>query len=301
MTRLMVNLLHLPGIECHFGWRTGVLLSSTQQLALVTFDFKDCCCTIRVRTPEDNLKLAMGAGLMLRKIVDTTNTLIDSFYNMRTTTTQLIPCIHCLDRRMENREPFYFTFRECVDAITTGDPYVFCQHIRSSARCVSVASLCPDLAFRDFNIVRPEQLVIGSQIGSGGFGKVYKGMYNNSFEVAIKELHTTKENRESRFLEFQQESFINSVLDHPNLVKLYGLCLQPSLQMVLEYVKMGDLFHFLHPAKDHADPTNLVPMEQFPWKLRLLIAYDIALGLLYMHSFNPPIAHRDIRSPNIFV
>jgi serine/threonine protein kinase len=41
--------------------------------------------------------------------------------------------------------------------------------------------------------------------------------------------------------------------------------------------------------------------EKIPWSLRWRIALDIAKGLSHLHSFQPPIVHRDLRSPNIFV
>ncbi len=41
--------------------------------------------------------------------------------------------------------------------------------------------------------------------------------------------------------------------------------------------------------------------EQIPWALRWRIALDVAKGMNYLHSFQPPIVHRDLRSPNVFV
>lgn len=44
-----------------------------------------------------------------------------------------------------------------------------------------------------------------------------------------------------------------------------------------------------------------MPDDKIPWSLRWRIALDIAKGLSHLHSFQPPIVHRDLRSPNIFV
>jgi hypothetical protein len=41
--------------------------------------------------------------------------------------------------------------------------------------------------------------------------------------------------------------------------------------------------------------------QQITWKLRLLVALDIASGMAYLHNLTPPIIHRDLRSPNVFV
>lgn len=47
--------------------------------------------------------------------------------------------------------------------------------------------------------------------------------------------------------------------------------------------------------------SKLTKDQVFPWALRLRIALDIAKGLNYLQSITPPIVHRDLRSPNIFV
>jgi len=87
-----------------------------------------------------------------------------------------------------------------------------------------------------------------------------------------------------------------SCLDHPNLVRLIGICLAPSLRMILEYLPAGDLCKFLHPTLGSSiDP------QDFPWSLRLRMALDIAKGMQYLQSREPPVVHRDLRSPNIFV
>ena len=64
---------------------------------------------------------------------------------------------------------------------------------------------------------------------------------------------------------------------------------------------MGDLYQFLHPGQSVTEIESKVDKGDFPWKLRLMIAYDIARGLQYLQKQTPPIAHRDLRSPNIFL
>ena len=92
-------------------------------------------------------------------------------------------------------------------------------------------------------------------------------------------------------------------MEHPNIVNLFGVTLKP-LQMVMELVTCGDLYELMHPP-DPNDPskrTRLPPDEsRYSWKFRLKIALDIAKGMQYLQNINPPIIHRDLRSPNIFV
>ena len=68
----------------------------------------------------------------------------------------------------------------------------------------------------------------------------------------------------------------------------------------MEYLSNGDLFTFMHPEISPGEFEN-IESEKFPWKNRLKIALCIAKGMHYLHSITPPIAHLDLRSPNIFV
>ena len=72
----------------------------------------------------------------------------------------------------------------------------------------------------------------------------------------------------------------------------------------MEFISGGDLFNLIHPL-DKNDPSNRTRFDTSPdsysWKLRMKIAFDIAKGMQYLHNLSPPIVHRDLRSPNIFV
>ena len=63
------------------------------------------------------------------------------------------------------------------------------------------------------------------------------------------------------------------------------------MRMILEFVPGGDLYHFLY-----ADPQ-----PQVPYSLALKMCLDISAGMRFLISVSPPIIHRDLRSPNIFV
>jgi hypothetical protein len=81
-------------------------------------------------------------------------------------------------------------------------------------------------------------------------------------------------------------------LDHPNLVKLYGVALKP-LAMVLELCTGDppDLCRMIRIA-DSDGSISAIPFAQFPWRLRLSIALDIARGMKFLHTLTPPIVHR---------
>jgi serine/threonine protein kinase len=68
---------------------------------------------------------------------------------------------------------------------------------------------------------------------------------------------------------------------------------------------MGQLLGVKQLTVSHVKNSGLVQAprkdEQIPWALRWRIALDVAKGMNYLHSFQPPIVHRDLRSPNVFV
>ena len=165
---------------------------------------------------------------------------------------------------------------------------------------LNIKELAPDIAFADMIVIPFEQIKMGRKLGEGGFGAVYLGEYQGT-PVAIKELlGNMEEEANIQFQAFQQECFVMSCLHHPNLVKLYGICTTPPLRMVLELIPCGDLFDFLHPKDEYGERGN-IRKKEFTWKLRLRFALDIAKGMSYLQNFSPPIIHRDLRSPNIFL
>ena len=451
-----------------------------KQTAIIEYDFVEFQLSIRVRTPKQYHSIYRSVTL-LQIIVDAIDTLLEE-YSMRELTTRLIPCIHCINH--ENSIPgstmnsttssvlsssattssgtsssstagnelnnvFLFTYTECVKAfVCDQEGFVFCNHIRSPSRMVSVSQLAPDIALIGIPLIDDKQLKICESIGKGGFGIVYRAELqpiqnsstssaastpnppaagapalppgatalpkidlskinlkptasprsptgkNNSppvppkvvsgsnpnatggsvnlpttiptatpigrgagrgrgraramghhnmvsprnnmppnpliaqnqttaiaaniigqsqaassemkkKQVAVKELIWQDEHELAvMYSDFQQEVYMmNKTNKHPNIVRLYGVCIFPKPRLILELLTCGDLNSFLHP-KDPNFPDqlqNFIEPKKFPWKLRLLIALDIAKGMAVLHNQFPPIIHRDLRSPNIFL
>ncbi|KAJ8532761.1 hypothetical protein K7X08_015650 [Anisodus acutangulus] len=149
-----------------------------------------------------------------------------------------------------------------------------------------------DLALEVEDFVIPwEDLVLKERIGAGSFGTVHHADWNGS-DVAVKIL-TEQDFHPVRFNEFLQEVAIMKRLRHPNIVLFMGAVTQrPNLSIVTEYLSRGSLYRFLHK-------TGV--SEVLDERRRLSMAYDVAKGMNYLHKRNPPIVHRDLKSPNLLV
>ncbi|XP_015694614.2 putative wall-associated receptor kinase-like 16 [Oryza brachyantha] len=127
-------------------------------------------------------------------------------------------------------------------------------------------------------------------LGHGGHGIVYKGVLKGGDVVAIKKCTTIDEQQKK---EFGREMLILSQINHRNIVKLLGCCLEVEVPiLVYEYIPNGTLFHLIHG--DHGCHISL--------KTRLRIAHESAEALSYLHSCaSPPILHGDVKSTNILL
>lgn len=132
--------------------------------------------------------------------------------------------------------------------------------------------------------IKLADLEIGDQIAGGGFAIVYSGRWQGK-KVALKTLFdpdfaAVKE-------EYMDELLVMSRLRHPNIVRLLGACVKPpKLFFVMELCGMS-LFQLLH-----------LTTEEVSVKKGVGFAIDVASALDYLHTRNPMIIHRDIKSLN---
>ncbi|KAK3428065.1 hypothetical protein EUGRSUZ_F04177 [Eucalyptus grandis] len=129
-----------------------------------------------------------------------------------------------------------------------------------------------------------------NKIGEGGFGAVYKGTLLDGTIIAVKQ-HSSKSKQGNR--EFLNEISMIFALQHPNLVKLYGCCIEGNqLLLVYEYMENNSLAHALFDEQQ----------IELDWATRKKIGLGIARGLAYLHEESTlKIVHRDIKATNVLL
>nr|XP_011459229.1 PREDICTED: putative receptor-like protein kinase At4g00960 isoform X1 [Fragaria vesca subsp. vesca] len=128
-------------------------------------------------------------------------------------------------------------------------------------------------------------------LGRGGFGAVYRGRLWNEEEIAVKRLSRDSAQGD---VEFKNEVLLVAKLQHRNLVRLLGFCLERNERLlVYEFVPNASLDQFIF------DP---IKREQLDWDIRYKIIVGIARGLLYLHEDSRlRIIHRDLKASNILL
>uniref|UniRef100_A0A8C6L2T2 non-specific serine/threonine protein kinase n=1 Tax=Nothobranchius furzeri TaxID=105023 RepID=A0A8C6L2T2_NOTFU len=146
-------------------------------------------------------------------------------------------------------------------------------------------SLRVDPGERTHRIFRPSDLIHGEVLGKGCFGQAVKVTHQETGEVMVmKELIRFDEETQSTFL---KEVKVMRCLDHPNVLKFIGLFYKDKrIHFVSEYIQGGTL------------RETIIKMD-FPWRVRVGYAKDIAAGMAYLHSMN--VIHRDLNSYNCLV
>ncbi|EXB49966.1 Cysteine-rich receptor-like protein kinase 29 [Morus notabilis] len=144
-----------------------------------------------------------------------------------------------------------------------------------------------------FEIIRggTDNFSEANKLGQGGFGSVYRGKLPDGQDIAVKRL---SRNSDQGDLEFKNEVLLVAKLQHRNLVRLLGFCLEGSERLlVYEFVPNASLDNFIF------DPSKRANLD---WERRYKIIGGIARGLLYLHEDSRlRVIHRDLKASNILL
>ncbi|KAL1118997.1 hypothetical protein V6Z11_D01G074000 [Gossypium hirsutum] len=127
---------------------------------------------------------------------------------------------------------------------------------------------------------------VANKLGEGGFGPVHKGVLLKGHEIAVKRLSRRSG---QGWEELKNEAIVIAKLQHKNLVRLLGCCLErDETILIYEYMRNKSLDFF--------------PLWVLDWETRVRITEGIAQGLLYLHQYSRlRIIHRDLKASNILL
>lgn len=273
--RMIVRIMHIQNLKLTSTWRYGIIMRMGSSTGVVSFEAskKLLLVTVLSRSNPD---------ILFPSLLDSIESLIKTSYrNVKVSRRVITTAVSVL-------QPDEFDYDAVLDAFHKGERTFMCGRV-----AVPIEDMAPDICMN--YIPELNNVKVGDPIGRGGFGVVYRGTWGSS-DVAIKEVlfksALSSANTEA-YRQFAHEVWIMSKLSHPNLVHLHGITLHP-LRMIMELCPGMDLCNFL--TNNPKIPTD----PQFAL-LRLRIAIDIAKGMQHLHNLTPPVIHRDLRSPNVFV
>uniref|UniRef100_A0A8C6VLK3 Mitogen-activated protein kinase kinase kinase 7 n=1 Tax=Naja naja TaxID=35670 RepID=A0A8C6VLK3_NAJNA len=153
----------------------------------------------------------------------------------------------------------------------------------SSPSSVDMIENPPVLNFEEIDY---KEIEVEEVVGRGAFGVVCKAKWRGK-DVAIKQIESESE-RKAFIVELRQLSRVN----HPNIVKLYGACLNPVC-LVMEYAEGGSLYNVLHGAE---------PLPYYTAAHAMSWCLQCSQGVAYLHSMKPKaLIHRDLKPPNLLL
>ena len=164
------------------------------------------------------------------------------------------------------------------------------------SRCVCTSMASDDIASYLRDLTLKEVSILGKKLGDGSYGKVFTVQYRGN-TYAAKEIHsilvcaTNQEEKERIKRNFRMECFNNSKLSHHNIVSFKGV-FYPDEKSFLPVMVMELMEDSL---------TEYVKKQVLDMETKFSILYDISSGLNYLHSYEPPMIHRDLSPNNILL
>ncbi|CAM8906300.1 unnamed protein product [Rhodiola kirilowii] len=166
------------------------------------------------------------------------------------------------------------------------------QQLEHESYSTTTSNVDSKLPLLDAKIVSKatDYFSVANKLGEGGFGPVYKGVLEGGQEIAVKLL---SQDSKQGSVEFMNEVLCIAKLQHRNLVKLLGCCVEEGNMLIYEFMPNRSLDMFIFNDKESA---------HLDWPKRFNIINGIARGLLYLHQDSRlRIIHRDLKASNILL
>ena len=146
-----------------------------------------------------------------------------------------------------------------------------------------------------------DEITLGRKLGSGTYGTVYSAHFTgmNGFlsekTIAAKVLKVPHEQSECErlLIDFENEIKILARVQHPRILLYLGSINQPGDYIIMTELLAGNVCQVLKKTKDTGHSIS--------WDIATQIMLDVSEAMEFLHSRNPPIIHRDLKSENVLL
>lgn len=187
-----------------------------------------------------------------------------------------------------------------------GDPHPFTGSFDTAARASSAREYLSndirnDEALLAFRIEQDELQFLG-KLATGGHGTVFQATYRGR-AVAVKQLRPDSARNTVALKAFMAEIRLYAGLEHPCIVTFMGVAWSTlvDVSVVMEYMSRGDLGSQLRAMGGSGCSNEAWFEDSETLKRKLLLSLQVAEALVYLHSFDPPIVHRDLKARNVLL
>ncbi len=318
--RLMAQLQGNPAVRVMEMWRHGMFVETVADDGQVGSVVLERGYLTQLRVQCFVLRTGVQTLNLIQLLTDECGVMLGALFERAREKPfrEFISCPHCLNKP-GTLDVVRLSKEQCTRLVVASNQSTFL----CGEDVVPVSELRVDVALGNMELLDESVVCVEAEpFAAGGFGIVSRALMGGTV-VVVKELNAEKAQRwvqqrdEGRpplnevsdaaaalnwevFREFRNEAAMMSRLRHANIVALHGLMLKP-LRLVMEYCAAGDLLLVLERQQVWGGPVNVDDAAAVIPALCWKIICDVARGMAFLHAQQPPIAHRDLRSPNVFL
>ena len=220
------------------------------------------------------------------QLIDLTTTLCDTVFSEGGAAKHITPCPRCM--QVGTSEPDLMDVNACWELLDENKNITRCK----GNHTVQLPDIIPDLLLGDvdlrFTVRSAEHLYCDTELlGKGGEATVYSGTYRGR-PVAIKKYTNSSTHNDDHFRQLRKEIMLFQKLNHPCLINLIAVCVQPTMDVILERAPLGSLYDQIITRQQ---PIHRIVVHR--------ITTQVAAALRALHNMG--IIYRDLKASNVLI
>eukprot|EP00731_Ephydatia_muelleri_P037715 Em0543g5a len=215
--------------------------------------------------------------LLYGQLIDMAVVLCDNLFSDRIQCSQLIPCSACM-QQTPGTPPTIINVEQCRSLVARGQDTITCER----GHRLALTDIIPDQLLCDLDprfMLNSSEICYGTELlGKGGQGSVYSGTYRG-LPVAIKKYSNESLPDSSQFCQLRKEVLLFQKLYHPCLLNLIGVCVHPTMDVVLERAPLGSLQECLIAKQE---PVHRIVIHRIAAQVAAALRAIHNLGIIYL-------------------